>query len=433
MTIANKSVRSRVFGSLLCVAGSQAAADSAEVERLRQELEVLKGRLEQLERQQVSRPRVESLDLAVSGSERNQTGTAAAAEPPAPAVHVGGALRFNFVHRDHADSSHSKRGETGLDVFRLNIDGELNDFLISAEYRFYSYMHTLHHGWIGYEFADSSQLQLGVHRVPFGLLPYAAHSAWFGVPYYVGLADDYDMGVKYVREDGPWSTQLAFYKNEELNNAASADRYSYDLIALRDDDGNVVGNEEVNQVNARLAYTFGLGSHCETEVGLSAEVGEIYNYATDDRGDRRAAALHLDSRCGRWNFQLQGARYEYEPANPAGTDNTLMQVGAFADVYDIPADGDLWVANIAYNLPSPWKAIDSITCYNDYSRLNKSLSGARDSHINTIGCAIGSGPLFTYVDYILAKNMIYFGDGSLGRGGDNSWESRLNINIGYYW
>ena len=133
MTIANNRVRSLVLGSLLGVAGNQAAADGAELELLRQELEVLKGRLEQLERQQASRPRVESLDLAVSGSERNQTGTVAAPEPPAPAVHVGGALRFNFVHRDHADSSHSKRGETGLDVFRLNIDGELNDFLISAE------------------------------------------------------------------------------------------------------------------------------------------------------------------------------------------------------------------------------------------------------------------------------------------------------------
>lgn len=428
----NPHIRNLVLGTML-VTLSGHAEDNDTVKRLLQEIEALKERVKVLENQ-APRPLIESLDVAATGSERStHSADTTAIEPQAPAVRVGGALRFNLVHRDHADSSKSKRGETGLDVFRLNIDGELNNFLISAEYRFYSYMDTLHHGWIGYEFDDQSQLQAGVSRVPFGLLPYAAHNAWFGIPYYVGLADDYDMGVKYVRNDGSWNTQLAFYKNEELNNATSADRYSYDLVAARDAVGTVVGNEEVNQANARLAYTFGLGSGCETEVGLSAEVGEVYNYATDDRGDRQAAALHLDSRCGRWNFQVQGASYEYNLANPPGMDRQLVQVGAFADTYNIPARGDLWVANVAYNLPSPWKSVDSITCYNDYSRLNKSLSSARDSQINTLGCAIGSGPLFTYVDYILAKNMIYFGGGSLARGGDDGWESRLNINIGYYW
>lgn len=430
----NPRVRMAALSGLLLTVSGQAAADSEAIELLKQEIEILKARLEVLEQKQTARPQLESLDMAVSGSERGSAaGEMAEPEPPAPPVHVGGALRFNLVHRDGVDSSESKRGESGLDVFRLNIDGELNNFLISAEYRFYSYMHTLHHGWVGYEFEDESQLQVGVSRVPFGLLPYAAHNAWFGVPYYVGLADDYDMGIKYARDDGPWSTQLAFYKNEELNSATSADRYSYDLVAARDASGNIVGNEEVNQINARLAYTFGLGSECATEVGLSGEVGEVYNYATDDRGDRQAIALHLDSRCGRWNIQLEGASYEYDLANPPGMEKRLVQVGAFADTYNIPAKGDLWVANIAYNLPSPWRAIDSIICYNDYSRLNKSLSGARDSQINTIGCAIGSGPLFTYVDYIWAKNMIYFGDGSLGRGGDDDWEGRFNINIGYYW
>lgn len=429
-------MRKLALGALLLPTAALAAGESETIEQLRQEIEALKTRLNVLEEQvaqpQATQPQGEPLDAAIIGGERSHS--AATTDKPAnPVVHVGGALRFNLVHRNHVESSQSKRGETGLDVFRFNIDGELNNFLISAEYRFYSYMHTLHHGWIGYEFEDQSQLQVGVSRVPFGLLPYASHNAWFGVPYYVGLADDYDMGIKYARENGAWSTHLAFYKNEELNNPTSADRYAYDLVAARDEAGNTIGNEEINQINARMAYTFGLGSECEIEVGLSAQAGEVYNYASGDRGHRQAAALHMDSRCGRWNFQLQGASYEYDLANPPDMDSEVVQVGAFADTYSIPAKGDLWVANVAYNLPNIWSAVDSIICYNDYSRLTKSLSGARDSQINTLGCAIGMGPIFVYMDYILAKNATYFGSGSFARGGDEDWESRLNINIGYYW
>lgn len=419
------------------------AEDSARIEALLQRIEALEARLQALEAEQEATPgdsrslreeRVSSTELgedellaqAVSGSERD---SAPPPPPePAPAVEIGGALRFNVVHRDFVDSSEGKYGESGLDVFRLNIDGQLDNILVSAEYRFYTYMDTIHHGWVGYEFDDQSQLQVGIHQVPFGLLPYAAHNAWFGVPYYLGLADDYDMGLRYQRQDGPWSSHLAFYKNEELNSAGDLDRYSFDLVL----DGEQQ-NEEINQFNARLAYTLGQGSSCETELGGSAQVAEVYNASTDRRGDHWAGALHLDSRCGRWNLQLQGIRYDYAPANPAGISRDSVRVGAFAGSYDIAGEADVLVANLAYNFASPWPFIDQITCYNDYSRLFKDGDGQLDSQINTLGCAIGSGPLFTYVDYILANNMAFFGNGSMAGGGEDEWRGRFNVNIGFYW
>ncbi|WP_051234490.1 hypothetical protein [Marinimicrobium agarilyticum] len=403
---------SGLLSPLLC------AADDTEA--LREQVQRLQERVEALEEETVTAER--RGDLGASVSEADVT-----AAEETDGVHVGGAVRFNLVHRDFVQASQDKYGESGLDVFRLNVDGEVDNILVSAEYRFYSYMHTLHHGWIGYEFDDQSQVQFGIHRVPFGLLPYPAHNAWFGVPYYVGLGDDYDMGLKYERTDGAWNTQLAFYKNEELNDATDPERYSFDLIR-----GGDQQNEEVNQLNARVAYTFGLGTNCETEVGASAQAGEVYNTTTGRRGDHSAGAAHLDSRCGRWNLQLKGASYEYDPANPQGVDPRTVQVGAFAGTYDIAGEADILVANLAYNLPSPWESVDSITCYNDYSRLYKA-DRALDSRINTLGCAIGSGPLFTYVDYIMANNMPYFGSGSLAGGGEDEWHSRLNINIGFYW
>lgn len=368
---------------------------------------------------------VEDLGAAVSGSERVAVTDAPA---PPPRIDMGGALRYNIVHRDFVDASDGKRGESGFDLFRVNVDGELNNILISAEYRHYAFMQTIRYGWLGYQFSDDSQIQVGINQVPFGLLPYASHNAWFGVPYYVGLADDYDMGIKYRREDGPWSTQLAFYKNEELNDATNPDRYSIDLLRSGEQQ-----NEEVNQFNARIAYTVGAGSGCETEVGASAKVSELYNSASDRRGDQWAGSLHVDSRCGRWNLQLQGVRYQYNPANPPGVSDDVVRVGAFGGTYDIASSADVAVANIAYNFESPVRFIDQLTCYNDYSRLYKDIDGSIDSQINTLGCAIGSGPIFTYIDYIFAKNMAFFGDVSMGAGGEDKWRGRFNVNIGYYW
>lgn len=406
-----------------------AQANDPTVAELQREIAALKSRLQSLESLVGQMSSQQLTETAVSPAER----VAVAQEQVEPqeeasGVNFGGALRFNVVYRDDVDSSVGKRGESGLDVFRLNVDGAIDDLLISAEYRFFSYMDVIHHGWIGYEFEDDSVVQVGINQVPFGLLPYAAHNAWFGVPYYLGMADDYDMGVKYLRDSGPWSGQVAFYKNEELNDATNLDRYSYDLVRQGDQQ-----NEEINQFNGRLAYTFGLGSSCESELGGSLELGQVYNDVTGERGDHESYALHLDSRCGRWNLQLQGANYSYDVEDPPLVNDSVVRMGAFAGAYDIAADGDVYVANLAYNFSSPWQFIDSITCYNDYSRLEKSLDGATDSQINTLGCAIGSGPLFTYVDYILARNMPFFGAGSLAAGGDDDWQSRLNINIGYYW
>lgn len=404
-----------------CLCSVQALSDdTGEMDALKDELDGLKQRVQQLEQDSVRSAPVSDL-----GEPSSSATTEPAAEPE---VHLGGALRFNFVHRDFNTSSESKRGESGLDVFRLNVDGEVDNILVSAEYRFYSYMHTLHHGWIGYEFEDESQLQFGVHRVPFGLLPYPAHNAWFGVPYYVGLGDDYDMGVKYQRGSGPWQWHVAFYKNEELNDATDPERYSFDLIRAE-----AQQNEEINQLNGRAAYTFGLGTACETELGGSLQGSELYNAETDRRGDHWAAAAHVDSRCGRWNLQLKGMSYEYDPINPAGVDGRVVTVGAFAGTYNIASEADILVANLAYNVPSPWDSVDSITCYNDYSRLYKDQANGLDSQINTLGCAIGRGPLFTYVDYILANNMAYFGEGSLAGAGEDKWHGRFNVNIGFYW
>lgn len=414
---------------LFAVAAPVAAQDDdalrRELEQLRQrldELESLKRRVLELESQIQQDQDVEAKKTAASESDSES-------EDSDDKIDIVGAVRFNYFWQDFDDGLKTRRGDAGLDLFRIGVDGQRDGFLVSAEYRFYPYMNTIHHGWVGYDFDDAGQVQAGITQVPFGLLPYAAHNYWFGVPFYLGLADDYDAGVKYILDQGPWNMQVAFFKNEELGNAGNLDRYSYDPVTVGAD-----RNQESNTVNARLAYTLNKGSDCSHELGVSGQWGELYNADTRDTGEHWAAAAHLDSRCGRWNVQLEAGRYEYDPRNPAGVSTDTITLGAFGGSYPVASSGNFGVANVAYNVPVNWPKVDVVTCYSDFSMLHKDDSRFDDSYLHTIGCGIGMGPLFTYIDIIRGRNMVFFGDGSLAGGGSGGdWDTRFNINVGYYW
>ena len=414
----------------------------AEIRELKAMIRALEARVEALESQdrappssamperlsgQVSEKRPMEPTLSVTGEpEPLQPEEIRRSEEP-DGIQFRGALRYNVVATE--GNLDAKRGESGLDVFRIGAEGSIDNFLVSAEYRFYSYMNTLKHGWIGYDFPDAGTLKIGVSQVPFGILPYASHSWWFGIPYYVGLEDDYDLGIQYEAEgSGPWDYQVAFYKNEELGDATNLDRYSIDLVRVGDQQ-----NEEVGQVNLRGTYTLGAGTDSIHEFGLSLQAGEMLNNQTEDFGYHWAGGLHLDSRIRRWNFQLQLVRYEYHPENPPAVSDASVEMGAYAGSFAVASEGTIGVANIAYNVPIEWPWLDSLLIYNNFSVLDKDESAFNESVLNTTGAAFGKGPLFLYLDLIQAKNMLYFEEGSLAGEGNDSWDTRLNFNIGYYW
>jgi len=48
-------------------------------------------------------------------------------------------------------------------------------------------------------------------------------------------------------------------------------------------------------------------------------------------------------------------------------------------------------------------------------------------------------PIYTYVDFIFGNNALFLGDSvvngieqGLGKGGKDDWNTRFNINVGYY-
>ena len=306
--------------SMLVAAATPAWAssdDGEDMKVLMQELKALKAKLAEMDQ---LKKKVDELEKKLAQSDQKQqdlekmaVATKKAVEPGAnePKIKVGGALRFNYRNTSFNEAQKSKGGDGAFDIFRLDVDGKYNDLIISAQYRWYSYMNVIHHGWVGYDFSEDSQGQLGITQVPFGLLPYASHNWWFGVPYYLGLADDYDMGGKWKYTPGPWDLQLAFFKNGEWGNAGKLERYSFDVVTAGDQQ-----NEETNTLNARLAYTFKPAAKTSIEVGFSGMFGQLYNNTTDGSGTRWAVGPHVNAKFGQFGVQFEAGALPVQPRQP---------------------------------------------------------------------------------------------------------------------
>src|SRR5690606_13955722 len=105
-----------------------------------------------------------------------------------------------------------------------------------------------------------TEIQVGLHQVPFGIQTYNSHNWFFNITYYVGFEDDHDMGVKYINDNGDWQWQLAYYLNSEEfvfnDGEGSPNRYSYDILGR---------NKENNQVNFKIVHR--KGKNKQHEIG----------------------------------------------------------------------------------------------------------------------------------------------------------------------
>ena len=157
-------------------------------------------------------------------------------------VTIGGAMRVNYVLGSYpgGGSGPSRGGNGGnfeLDTFRINLSRNYEQVIGKLEYRWYNGYNFIHTGWLGYEFEDGSQIQAGVLRNPFGPGPYGVSQSWFfDQHYYVGLADDMDLGIKYVTQRGNWNLDFAYLYSSEWNGNGTSDdsaRYGYDAVKWR--------------------------------------------------------------------------------------------------------------------------------------------------------------------------------------------------------
>ena len=191
---------------------------------------------------------------------------------PLPKIDIGGALRLNYSYRNYDQQNMDRLGDFEFELFRLNADIDYKDIFFSVEYRWYGNFNAIHHGYFGYHLTDRSSIQIGVHQVPFGILPYASNSFWFNATYYLGFEDDYDAGIKFIYDHESWNIQAAFYKNPEYIDSERYGRYSFDLVT-----DDIQTNQEINQFNLRSVYKWTINENLLMKLGASIEVGKIYN------------------------------------------------------------------------------------------------------------------------------------------------------------
>jgi hypothetical protein len=358
---------------------------------------------------------------------------------PDAGLTVGGAIRFNYTYKDW-DPAYRSGGLIDFDTARIDVNYDRDAWLGSFQYRYYRYRggadtHFLHHAWIGYRFDDSTQVHAGVNPIPFGILPFASHNFYFSLPYYVGLEDSYNLGVKLIHRAGPLDLQAGFYPSDGGNWRGDSDdsaRYTYNIV-----EEGAVRNSERNTFVARAAWTMEHAPSMKSEFGLSALHGSIPNADTGRKGHREAWALHLKGDYGPWGVMLQTGRYDNSLRNPAGQDDRIVVMGAYDFPYEVAARARMHVANLSYRVQQDAGLLKSVTLYANYSVIEKLDTGFRDTHQQVYGFSFAPvDGIFVYVDYLLGKQNPYvgpnFGNGLAGGGTDDSWHERFNVNVGYY-
>ncbi len=358
-------------------------------------------------------------------------------------LHVGGAVRFNFLSTFYEGDRTPNSTQFTWDTWRINVQAQTAGVGLQFEYRFYPTFNThfIKEGWLEYAFSDQTELQLGVTQAPFGNVQYNSHNWWFQLPYYVGLEDDHDMGLKlsHHHDDG-WNLDLAYFLQPEPSGPAygeasfgigGAGRYSYDMIPTEGQ-----SNQEKHQGNVRLTRTLEHDDGGSTEVGGSLQAGGIYNMATDAWGSRWAWAAHADGSYGPWNVKAQVLQYGYDATDDDGLDVDVIRMGAYGDPYDVAAEA--WIATIGvqHTKDIEFGPFTQINFYENYSYMGKAAEGFEPTHQNVLGFSIAAGGLFTYFDLAMGNNHPWLTDSfgvGLGPGvPDAPWNARFNVNIGYY-
>ncbi len=389
--------------------------------------------------------------------------TAEGSDEPFDPFHIGpltwgGALRASYIYGGYPSGDGPSRGSSGgnveLDTFRLelkleyDLDEGWGKLIGDVQYRWYDGYNMLHHGWLGYTFPDGGEVRLGVHKVPFGLMPYAGNSWFFQLGFYVGLEDDYDLGVKYTKELGPVRIDLAYYAMSEGSwRGASSEsaRYSYDVVSTS---SYTLSSpyEERHQGNVRVAYSIEHSEEATTELGLSLQVGGLRNEGVGDDGLAQAVALHVKGDYGGLGIKAAAIAYTYEvdDNDQNGGNPDIVVMGAFDFPYHVATKGLLLEIGLSYRIAiDDWEYLDAIILYEDYSVLLKdgeTLAGRhfKASHQNVVGFAIQAGGWYTYVDLAVGNGAPFVGGSpspyvnGLAANTSDEWQVRFNVNLGYY-
>ena len=442
------STRSMIFSQ--CIVASMAVLPIQSVTAEENTVEQLQSRLKALQAE------LESTQAALAKAEQEKQLSNAKLEELSRAeptlepdnkirfghLKVGGAIRANYAIGDYPETGGASRsfddgGNFALDTFRINLDYENGPYLGKLEYRWYNGYNFLHTGWLGYQFDENRQIQVGVNRVPFGPGPYGISQSWFfDQHYYLGLSDDMDLGVKYHQSTDNWDWDVAYYVSDEGSYTGSSHqsaRYSYDVVNESGD-----GYEERNQFNLRGIRHFQHGE-VGTDLGFSLQYSQLKSRGSQDDGHHYALSGHMLNKWQAFTLatQLTYYRFDVDRNQPLGT-NKLVQMGAYDFPSTTAAEAWLPAISLSYRYDTdqlPW--LDYVMPYVEYSVLLKQEHDFNDSALATVGAAWASGNWYIYTDLSASNGNEFIGGDApfgdrLGANQNDDWQTRFNINFGYY-
>ncbi|RAJ95303.1 carbohydrate porin [Aliidiomarina maris] len=393
-------------------------------------LQALEQRMAELEAELAIAQR----NLRAAEEEAEQASGEQSSEQSEDGIEFGGAVRFQYVLADYDEGQKNRGGDLQFDIFRLNFDGQMNNAILSAEYRWYEYMDALRHAYFGYNFTEKWQGQVGVVIQPWGVMPYNSHSYFFSSNFYVGFEDNPGSGVRFQRRGDEWDLDFAFILNDDLGGTSGdvrsrADSYNYNVTGIRLPGEDPFADPEFtasenNTLITRIARKWDLDGDL-FELGVSAQYGDVDD-GLGSVGSKTALGLHSVYHTGRWEFHAQWTHYDYD----LDIENEGIIVGAYAYFDTIPTRSDIFTGNVAYNYPFEWGPIQSLQFYNNTSLITNKRGYDEDTVMNVIGMAVAAGGIYTYIDLVSAKNQP-FANGSVV-GESDRWNTRFNINFGYY-
>ncbi|MCS3643130.1 hypothetical protein [Salinibacter ruber] len=430
--------------------------------------------------------------LVANAWESDNTTAAPQQDEPTLDVSINGSLRFNALFRSYGEQADKTLGDGGFtfDTFRIGANGSYGGLIFDSELAVYPESFGgvfLQKGWVGYEFSDAREVQVGVSQVPFGIQPYASSSWFFNSTYYIGLEDDYDAGIKAMYQANGWDVQGAYYMNAEQTDffaGSNFGRYSYDVVPVNsfppfnggdanavngiggyqvvpgeytDKDGNPVNPNsirspiaEANQFNVKVAYSFDHGDLGFTKVGVSGQRGQLKNLNTGDTDWHAAYAAHFQGRYGGFGAKLEFAQQELNPpltdsekqrftegsdVNYAADDFVVM--GAYNFPQRVAAKHTVYSSSVSYRIPVNVGPVSQIKPYYDFSLVTKDVEAWNDNATHDIGFLTSAGPLFVYTDLNISKGHPFNHPGAnfasvMAENNDNEWRTAFNLNIGIY-
>ncbi|RAP56299.1 hypothetical protein BTJ49_13755 [Oleiagrimonas sp. MCCC 1A03011] len=412
---------------------------AARIEIMQKQIDMLQKQLDDMRAQQTASQQQSSdtrkkLDTLAKDNKKTKAKVAKVEKKQKNGITVGGAMRFQYSYEDYNKNNVHRTGDADFDIFRLNFRGRVDDIELQAEWRWFQYMSAVKYAWLGYDFSKNQQLQVGLTRIPFGNQPYNSHNYFFSSNYYLGLEDTYHMGVEYVYSGDPWNVQLAFFKNDGMGGidgyvSNRSNSYSYNVVGVRSPGEGIYADPQhpaasINTAAARVAYTFKPNDDLKIELGASGLHGGLEG-PSSSIGNYSAYALHMNADYKRLNVQAQASRYDYNV--DGGADR--LAVGAYAFYDTIAAKADSYTFNVKYHQPVQWGPVHGLDFYNDYSLITNKSGQLPSTFMNILGVGVSAGDLYTYFDFVTARNQPFIG-GSMA--GDGKVEHRFNINFGFY-